>query len=137
MNMHDGGVTMAKYYSLVCFTLVLNLYAHIAMKVAANGVTYLGNASGPNEGIIFFVRSLSRLISNPWVISSFFAGFLASFCWIFALSKLPLSHAYPFLAASFVGILLSGHFLFMEDLSWQKIVGVTFISIGIVISAQG
>ena len=25
-------------------------------------------------------------------------------------------------------------FLFMEDLSWQKIVGVTFISIGIVIS---
>ena len=49
MNMHDGGVTMAKYYSLVCFTLVLNLYAHIAMKVAANGVTYLGNASGPNE----------------------------------------------------------------------------------------
>ena len=128
---------MVKYYLLIFSTLVLNLYSHIAMKVAANGVTYLSNGVDPNDGFIFFVRSFSRLISNPWVISSFFASFVAAFCWIFAISKLPLSHAYPFLAASFVGILLSGHFLFMEDLSWQKIVGVSFISIGIVISAQG
>lgn len=45
------------------------------------------------------------------------------------------SHAYPFLAASFVWVALAGHFSFSEPLTLSKIVGAGLIAVGIAVSA--
>lgn len=77
------------------------------------------------------------LITSFPVIVGFTMAFIAAVVWMFALSKLPLSHAYPFLATSFVLVAIAGHFIFLEQLTLVKIVGLILIMIGIVISAQG
>ena len=128
---------MMKYYLLIFSTIALNLYAQIALKVAASSVNRPSESANFPSGFMMHTQSFYKLLFSPWVISSFLAVFVAAFCWMFAISKLPLSHAYPFLAATFPGVLIFSHFLFLEDFSWQKIVGVAFISIGIIISAQG
>lgn len=77
------------------------------------------------------------LITSFPVVAGFTMAFIAAVVWMFALSKLPLSHAYPFLATSFVLVAIAGHFIFLEQLTVVKIVGLILIIIGIVISAQG
>lgn len=128
---------MTKYYLCIFFTIGLNLYAHLALKIAANNMFPSSASININNDSFLTAQSFYKLCLSPWVISSFIASFIAVFCWIFAISKLPLSYAYPFLAVSFVGILFLGHFVFLEEMSWQKIVGVTLISIGIIVSAHG
>jgi len=54
-----------------------------------------------------------------------------------ALSRLPLSHAYPFMGITF-GFVLVGSALFLnEPLNWHKIVGIALIISGIAVGSQG
>ena len=53
------------------------------------------------------------------------------------MTKLPLSHAYPFVSFTFVLVVLSGAIIFHEPLTWPKIVGMVCIVAGIVIGSQG
>lgn len=83
------------------------------------------------------IEKIFLLITSFPVIVGFAMAFIAAVVWMFALSKLPLSHAYPFLATSFVLVAIAGHFIFHEQLTVVKIVGLILIMIGIVISARG
>lgn len=123
---------MAKYYILVSFTVVINVYAQVAMKLAANGMPTIEK----NNSIAGVAKSIFYLITNYWVLSSFVAAFFAAIIWMFAVAKLPLSHAYPFLAMTFVGVMVLGNLVFMEEITWPKILGVTLIVAGIIVSAQ-
>ncbi len=53
------------------------------------------------------------------------------------MTKLELSFAYPFMSAAFVLVFLFSVFLFQEAVNWQKIVGLAFIVLGIIISSRG
>jgi len=122
---------MFKYYILVGFTIILNVYAQVALKLAANSMPSLEH----DKSISVIIKNILFLMSNFWVLSSFAAAFIAAFVWIFAVAKLPLSHAYPFLAMTFVGVLIMGNLVFMEEITWAKVLGVTLIFAGIVVSA--
>lgn len=78
-----------------------------------------------------------RLLLNPWIISGFAAAFLASLCWMAAMTKFELSRAYPFTSLSFVLILFLSAILFRESVTAPKVIGMIFIVIGIVIGSQG
>lgn len=77
---------------------------------------------------------ISDLIVDPYIIGAFACVFGASILWIFCLSKVDLSLAYPFMGLSFVMILGLSAWLFGEALDVYKIVGVIMISSGVVIS---
>jgi len=83
------------------------------------------------------IEIIFLLITSVPVIVGFSMAFISAVVWMFALSKLPLTHAYPFLATSFVLVAIAGHIIFLEQLSGVRIVGLVLIMIGIVISAQG
>lgn len=82
--------------------------------------------------LLFFVN----LLLNPWVITGLVAAFFAFITWVLAMTKLELSYAYPFVGFSFVLVLLGGMVFFHESLSWQKVIGVLFIIIGVFISSR-
>jgi drug/metabolite transporter (DMT)-like permease len=54
-----------------------------------------------------------------------------------AMTKLPLSHAYPFMSLSFVLVLLLSFGVFSEPLAWQKILGAALIVAGVVLGSHG
>ena len=113
-------------------TVALNVYAQVAMKIAANSM----DQAARNGTLIGAGKKVLFLVSNGWVLSSFSAAFLAAIVWMFAVAKLPLSHAYPFLAMTFVCVMFLGNWLFLEAVTWPKVVGVSLIVAGIVVSAQ-
>ena len=62
---------------------------------------------------------------------------IAAFAWIAALSKLDLSTAYPFVAASFALVLVLSAIVFDERLTGPKIIGAVLIVIGLIVGSQG
>jgi drug/metabolite transporter (DMT)-like permease len=80
---------------------------------------------------------LVRLLLKPWVITAFAAAFVAAITWMAALTKLDLSHAYPFQATSFVLVLLLSAALLGESINAPKVAGILLIVAGLVVGSQG
>jgi multidrug transporter EmrE-like cation transporter len=80
---------------------------------------------------------LLRLVLNPWVLSAVCGGFLAMQCWMVALTKFELSYAYPFMSLAFVLVLILSAALFREAVTAPKLIGITLIMAGIIISSRG
>lgn len=118
------------YFYILC-TILLTVYGQLIIKwqVIKAGVFPESGA----EKIVF----LLQLLLNPWVISAFFAALLASVTWMAAMTKLQLSHAYPFMSLAFVLVLIFSGILFHEPISSPKIVGTVLVIIGLIIGSQG
>lgn len=80
---------------------------------------------------------LLRLLIDPYILSGFISGFLASLCWMAAMTKFSLNHAYPFMGLNFVLILLFSGLLFNETITSLKVVGIILVVIGIIVGSQG
>jgi len=118
-------------YVLVALTVVLTAYGQVVIKwqvLKAGALPEL-----PMDKLAF----IAKLFLNPWVISALGAAVLASVAWIGAMAKLPLSHAYPFMSATFVVVLMLSGILFHEPITIPKIIGLGLIVSGIIVGSQG
>ena len=79
---------------------------------------------------------LLRLLMNPWVLSALAAAFLASISWMVAMTRLPLSEAYPLTALTFVCVVFGGAWLFLEPVSPMRVLGVALIVAGLVVGSR-
>jgi multidrug transporter EmrE-like cation transporter len=80
---------------------------------------------------------LARLLMNPWIVSALAAALAAAVTWMAAMTKLDLSHAYPFMSAVFVLVPVASVLLFNEPVTTPKLVGLALIVAGIAIGGQG
>jgi multidrug transporter EmrE-like cation transporter len=111
-------------YFYIFLTIAFTVYGQIVLKWQMIGV---GDFPENSLDKILF---LTRLLLNPWVISGFLAAFLASLAWMAAMTKLELSHAYPFMSLNFVFVIILSSFLFQETVTPSKIVGLGLIILG-------
>lgn len=118
-------------YSYVLGTIIFTVYGQIAIKWR---VSMYGDLPEPMVAKILF---LLKMLNDPIILSGFFAAFLAALCWMAAMTKLDLSHAYPFMSLSFVLVLVLSGLVFNEPVTSYKIVGLIFIVIGIIVGSQG
>jgi len=118
-------------YFYIFMTIALTVYGQIAIKWQ---VLKVGSLPEPlSEKILF----LLHLLLNPWIVSALLAAFLASVFWMAAMTKLQLSHAYPFMGLTFVIVLLASGFFFQEPVTAYKVAGVALIFLGLVVASQG
>lgn len=118
-------------YLFVFITVFLTVYSQIVIKwqVVAAGVFPVDTG----ERIWF----LAKLLVNPWVVSALAAGLLAVVSWMAAMTKLELSHAYPFMSLAFVLVLVLSAWVFHEPVTAPKLIGLALIIAGIIIGSQG
>lgn len=118
------------YFYVAC-TILLTVYGQLVIKwqVAAAGEF----PDTPSGKALF----LARLLINPWVISALLAALGAVVAWMAAMTKLDLSHAYPFMSLAFVLVVAGSIWFFHEPLTLAKVVGLALICAGIVIGSQG
>lgn len=121
---------MTKYYLMLSLAVLFNTTSQILQKYGSERLNEAGVSSLSLGG-----KTVTLLTSLPILIALSMA-FFAAVVWMFALSKLPLSHAYPFLSISFVLVALAGHYIFGEPLTTGKMTGVAFIMLGVIMSAQ-
>ncbi|MGH8063034.1 MAG: SMR family transporter [Pseudoxanthomonas sp.] len=112
---------------MVGATVLLTVYGQIVLK------WQVGLAGPLPETTAGKMAYLLSALFNPWIVSGLAAAFAAALCWIMALGRLPLSHAYPFTALSIVLVVLAGATLFSESVSLMQWLGITLVVLGIVL----
>lgn len=118
-------------YALVCLTVALTVYGQFAIK-------WQVLAAGPMPADLHGrLHHVGQLFLSPLVLSALLAALLASVAWMVAMSRLPLSHAYPMTAFTFVLVVLGSAMLFGEPITTPKLLGLALIVAGIVIGSQG
>ena len=112
-------------YVYIALTVILTVYGQLVLK------WQVGRIAVPAEGLQAKFWFFAQALTNPWVLSGLAAAFAASLCWMLALTRLPLSTAYPFTASSFLLVLVVGVMFLGESLTVMKTVGTLLVVIGL------
>ncbi len=78
---------------------------------------------------------LIRLVFNPLVFSGLVFYVVSTILWLMALSKTTLSFAYPFMALTFILVMLSSRVIFLESIPTLRYFGIALIVLGILLSS--
>jgi len=111
-------------YLYIAATIGLTVYGQMVLK-------WRMDQAGPlPAGWIGGLRHLLVMLLDPFVLSTFAAAFLASLAWMAAMTRFPLSVAYPFMSLNFAIVLFLGVTMLGESLTLQKAAGVALIVLG-------
>lgn len=116
-------------YVFIAFTIFLTVYGQLVLKWQVGVHGHL--IATPLQPM-----NLLHLLLKPWVISAFAAAFGASLCWMAAISKLPISRAYPYMAINFFLVAILATVLFREQMDAYKIAGTLIIMAGVVVLSR-
>lgn len=118
-------------YLYIFGTIFFTVYGQLIIKWQ---MTKVGNLPSDFMTKIIF---LLQMFLNPWILSAFLSAFVAAICWMAAMTKFELSHAYPFMSLSFVLVIVLSGLFFHEVITLSKVLGVLLIMAGIVVGGQG
>jgi drug/metabolite transporter (DMT)-like permease len=118
-------------YLFVLGTVLLTVYGQLIIKWRVLEAGALPEAFGERLRFLFW------LFLDPWVVSALAAAVIAAALWMAAMTRLPLSHAYPMVSLAFVLVLIASGLFFQEPITPLKIAGTALIMLGIVVGSQG
>lgn len=117
-------------YLFILLTVLMTVYGQLVLKWQVGLRPQLVQPP-------YSLANLSQMLLNFWVISAFAAAFGASLFWMAAISRLPLSKAYPFTALNFVLVTLGAYWIFQEHVSALRVAGLGLMIAGLYIASQG
>lgn len=110
---------MTIYYVSLVSAVLLGVAGQIALKSGALGS-----------------QTVAAQFLNPLTIVGFAIYVLAALLYIVALKKLPVSVAFPSVAASYAIVVVLAHLLWNEPFGWQQTAGLVLIGGGIALIHQ-
>lgn len=113
-------------------TLLFTVYGQIALKWRINTMPKLIGGEDFKAIILHYVY----LLLDPIIISAFASAFLASLFWMAAMAKFELSYAYPFMSLAPAIVFLLGIWLFQEEFTWGKVIGIGLIILGLLVMVK-
>ena len=113
-------------FILILISVLLNVAGQIFIKF---GTRAMGVIELNHSGVM---QELIRVFSNGYIWGGLIAYGIGTIFWISALSKADLSYAYPFLALGYVLIIIFSYFLFREPFTFNKILGIVLVILGLI-----
>ena len=81
-----------------------------------------------------FFQHLIRFLTDPIVLSAYAAALVASFAWLYVVTRLPVTVAFPvYIGVTFAMVLFGGWYFLAESFSTTKLIAIALIMIGIVL----
>jgi multidrug transporter EmrE-like cation transporter len=117
-------------FSLVLAGVLLNAAAQLLLKAGTNRVGEFAFAL-ENVGPIG-----AKVATSPYILGGLACYVVSVVVWILALSRVPVSVAYPMLSIGYVVNAVAAWMLFGESLTAQKLVGIGFIIVGVWLVAR-
>lgn len=119
-------------YLLIFPVALLVAYSQVVVKWrTAENVLAVGRDAG-------VLAQLLNFFSDPIILSAYAAALLGSFAWLFVVTKLPLTVAFPaYIGITFCMVLFGGWFFLSETLPPTKILAVLLIFSGIALGMRG
>ncbi len=124
------GDKMAKYIPLILLGVLLNAFAQVLLKRGMLGIGYFE---------IHFQNLfpvIKKVAANGYILSGLGSYVISVAIWLLVLARVEVSYAYPFLSVGYVVVTLMGYFLFQESLSWMRVVGISIITLGVILLSR-
>lgn len=77
-----------------------------------------------------------KMASSPHILAGLACYAVSVVVWVLALSRVPVSVAYPMLSIGYVLNAVAAWWLFGESLEAQKLIGIGFIVIGVILVSR-
>ncbi len=113
--------------------LVSVFFAVVGQLLLKMGMLRVGKFS---FNISTLVHQYIKILLNPFVIAGLVGFFISMLIWLYVLSRMELSLAYPFVALNYILILFGSYFLFKETITVYKMIGVVVIIVGVYLVAR-
>jgi multidrug transporter EmrE-like cation transporter len=117
-------------FGLVLTGVLLNAAAQLLLKAGTNRI---GEFAFSLENLLPIG---AKVATNPPILAGLACYAISVVVWIMALSRVPVSVAYPMLSIGYVVNALAAWALFGESLAMQKLVGIGFIVVGVFLVAR-
>ena len=116
--------------ALVLAGVLLNAAAQLLLKAGTNRI---GEFPFTLDNV---VPVGLKVAASPFVLGGMACYAVSLVVWILALSRVPVSVAYPMLSIGYVVNAVAAWMLFGESLAAQKLVGIGFIVVGVLLVAR-
>lgn len=114
-------------YLMILPVAILVALSQLIVKLRASSTEHFASAG--------LLKEIARFVSDPVILFAYGMAFMASLGWLYVVTKLPLSIAFPiYMATTFLFVLLSGWLFLGEAMSVAKIVAVLLILGGIALA---
>lgn len=117
-------------FILILTGVLLNAAAQLLLKAGTNVVGHFD----------FHLDNLipvgMKIAFQPFIMGGMACYAVSLVVWIMALSRVPVSIAYPMLSIGYVVNAFVAHYWFGEALVAQKLLGIGFIVVGVVLVAR-
>ena len=120
-------MTRVMAYGFVVVTIVFTVVGQLLIKSQAMHAGGLPSAWHDRFG--FFLN----LLFSFKIIAGLCCAVIAAFAWMLAMTRLPISVAYPMMSLTYPLVFVLGWFLFGETLSPWRVFGICLILLGIVV----
>ena len=117
-------------FSLVMLGVLLNAGAQLLLKAGTNRV---GEFAFSADNLLPVGM---KLATSPPIIAGLACYVVSVVVWILALSRVPVSVAYPMLSVGYIVNAVGAWLLFGESITAQKLVGIGFIIVGVWLVAR-
>jgi drug/metabolite transporter (DMT)-like permease len=117
-------------FGLIFTGVMLNAVAQILMKAGTNAI-------GHFEFSIENIVPIGLKLATEWhIITALFCYALSVVVWVLALSRVPVSIAFPMLSMAYIVTAVAAWYLLGETLSMTKLVGIGVIILGVIIISR-
>lgn len=118
-------------FLLVLTGVLLNAAAQLLLKA---GVAHVGIIKLQFHTIL---SAGLKLAIEPHILGGLACYVVSVVVWILALSRVPVSIAYPMLSLGYVVVAVAAWLIFGETLSAMRIAGIAVIIVGVFLLARG
>ncbi len=117
-------------FSLIFIGVMLNAAAQILMKTGTNAIGYF-EFSRDN------ILPIGWKLATEWhIVAALFCYVLSVVIWILALSRVPVSIAFPMLSMAYVVNAIAAWYLLGEAFNPTKLIGMGVIILGVLIISR-
>lgn len=120
------------YIPAILLSVALNATAQILLR---QGMPKLALTTG--DGLLPLAASAIRIAFNPWVFSGLSCFAASVVLWMYVLSRVQVSFAYPFNSIGYVLVVAAAYFFFREPVSAMKLAGIGLICLGVFMVTKG
>ena len=113
-----------KNYLLILPIALLVTFSQLIVKWRSNTVQSVAGST--------FSQHLFKFLTDPVILSAYAAALVASFAWLYVVTRLPLTVAFPvYIGVTFALVLFGGWYFLAEAMNPTKIVAILLIMCGI------
>lgn len=91
---------------------------------------------GELDGFHSLIELIPQMLGNLYLWGAMLCYAVSIMMWMFVLSRVEVSYAYPFLSIGYVLSAVVGYFWFQENITPIRIVGIAVICIGVVLISR-